>query len=110
MIVDIDGTLVLQTENYLEQKDQVIAGTLEKLKEWEKKNYRLILITGRKEGSRRVTMKMLDDLGIHYDQLIMGVGIGPRVLINDVKPEFPDMVMAEAYNLKRNAGITTINT
>jgi FMN phosphatase YigB (HAD superfamily) len=113
LIVDIDGTLIEQHENYIEkiaakEPFKALPGTLEKLREWERKDYRLILITGRKEGSRRVTEKMLDELGIFYDQLIMGVGIGPRILINDLKPG-RDTEMAVGINLKRNHGIGDID-
>ena len=114
IILDIDGCVIEQRENYMEHlasgyKFDLLPGTFDKLKEWESKNYRLILITARKEGARRVTEKMLDSLGVFYDQLIMGVGIGPRVLINDMKPSKPDMIMAEAFNLPRNAGISSVN-
>ncbi len=110
---DIDGVLVDQNENYMEHvangsKFKVLPGTLEKLREWEKKGYRLILTTGRKEGSRRITERMLDSMGIFYDQLVMGLGIGPRVIINDLKPDNPDLSMAEAINLKRNEGISEV--
>lgn len=114
IICDIDGTLVEQVENYAEHlangsKFKILPGVLEKMKEWETKHYRLILITGRKEGSRAVTEKMLSDLGIFYDQLIMGAGVGPRVLINDLKPHSPDTAMATAVNLKRNTGIADLD-
>ncbi len=112
IICDIDGTLVQQDDNYMDkvagrEPFKVLPGTLEKLQEWETKGYRLILITGRKEGSRRVTEKMLDELGIFYDQLIMGVGIGPRILINDMKPG-RDIEMAVGINVKRNLGISEV--
>ena len=46
-------------------------------------------------------------MGIVYDQLIMGVGGGPRVLINDLKPG-KDFNTATAFNLKRNTGIINV--
>lgn len=113
IILDIDGTIIEQHENYMEmiaskEKFKVLPGTLEKLMEWERKNYRLILITARKEGSRRVTEDMLAELGVFYDQLVMGVGIGPRVVINDLKPG-KDFDMALGINVKRNQGIAHID-
>jgi phosphoglycolate phosphatase-like HAD superfamily hydrolase len=114
ILSDIDGTLVEQVENYAEHqasgaKFKILPGVTDKLKEWEKKGYRLILITGRKESGRRITEKMLEELGIFYDQLIMGVGIGPRILINDIKPEKTDLVMAHAINVPRNQGIADLD-
>jgi hypothetical protein len=39
----------------------------------------------------------------------MGLGIGPRVIINDLKPGREDIPMAEAINLRRNEGVEEIN-
>ena len=47
----------------------------------------IILTTGRKEGMRRITEQQLESAGIVYDKLIMGIGGGARVLINDLKPD-----------------------
>jgi hypothetical protein len=40
--------------------------------------------------------------------LIMGVGGGPRILINDLKPERA-WDTAEAYNVVRNTGLGGVN-
>lgn len=110
MILDIDGTLLEQNYDSFEKgiNQTLTAGTSAKLREWEKKNYKIVLITGRKESSRKITEQTLENLGVCYDHLIMGVGIGPRILVNDLKPEHPDLVMAQAINLKRNEGIGNI--
>ena len=114
LILDIDGTLVHQHEDYIEkivnkEPNTALPGVLEKFKEWDKKGYRIILITGRRESSRKITEDMLAELGIFYDQLIMGVSIGPRILVNDLKPGKPNEPMAVAINLKRNEGIKDID-
>jgi hypothetical protein len=90
------------------RKFEVLTGTLAKLKEWETKGYRLILATARKESSRKLTEQTLTDLGVFYDQLVMGLGIGPRVVINDLKPGKEDTPMAVAINLQRNEGIAKV--
>ena len=56
---------------------------------------------------RRVTEKQLRDVGIFYDQLIMGVGGGARYLINDTKPNGSQA--AFAINVERNVGIEGID-
>jgi FMN phosphatase YigB (HAD superfamily) len=101
---DIDGTLIkhdlpinITKEDY---KLELIEGTLEKLQEWDTKGYNIILTTGRKESLRRITEKHLQDAGIVYDQLIMGIGGGSRVLINDLKPSGEQT--AFAFNVIRN--------
>lgn len=86
---DIDGTLVkhaLPTESCKKNhKLEILEGTIEKILEWETKGYRLILTTGRKECSRKITERQLSEAGIIYDQLIMNIGGGARYLINDKK-------------------------
>ena len=56
---------------------------------------------------RKSTEIQLAEAGIMYDQLIMGIGGGVRVLINDTKP-YGDFNTAEAINLNRNEGIKNI--
>ena len=54
-----------------------------------------------------LTEKQLAEAGIFYDQLIMGVGGGVRILINDNKPNGD--LAARCINLERNMGIKDIN-
>jgi len=110
ILLDIDGTLIKHDKSVSEQHrtkeypDTPLPGVLEKLIEWEKKGYKVILTTGRRECWRKFTEKQLFDLGFWYDQLIMGLGCGPRVLVNDLKPGSEEP-MATAINLPRNQGI-----
>ena len=86
---DIDGTLIEHFppgSNFHEFSPKVLPGVTEKILEWDKKGYRIILTTGRKESMRKFTEKQLEQVGIFYDMLIMGIGGGVRVLINDYKP------------------------
>ena len=105
IICDIDGTLVYH--NDIISKMMVIPGAIAKLIEWQKKGYNLILITGRRESMRKVTEEQLTHVGIAYDQLIMGVGPGPRYLINDRKEDSQEET-AVAINLMRNEGISKV--
>jgi hypothetical protein len=50
----------------------------------------------------------LSKLGIIYDKLILGIGGGKRVLINDRKPD-DNEDYAIAINLKRNSGIKNLD-
>jgi hypothetical protein len=111
IFLDIDGTLIEHSENISEQftkTPKLLEGTLEKLAEWDKMGYNIILTTGRREGVRDLTIKQLSELGIFYDQLIMGIGGGIRVLINDRKKD-KNYDTAIAINLNRNEGIKSIN-
>jgi len=110
IICDIDGTLVHHcdphTVSKFTHKMKLLTGTVEKLLEWERKGYNIILLTGRKESMRKVTEQQLSEIGIFYDQLIMGVGGGTRYLINDFKPDGEESAIA--VNVKRNVGIYNV--
>jgi len=111
ILLDIDGTLVEhcgEITNQIKGTPTLLDGTLEKLTEWDRKGYNIILVTGRRESAREETKRQLSELGIFYDQLIMGVGGGPRVLINDKKLH-SEKNTAFAINLKRNSGIKSIS-
>lgn len=108
---DIDGTLVTHSPPTTSQlpthKLELLEGTIEKILEWDKLGYKIILTTGRKESLRRVTELQLEEVGIIYDQLIMGIGGGKRYIINDRKPNGTEDY-AIAINLTRNKGIKNL--
>ena len=108
---DIDGTLVRHSPPEIASlpthKMDLLPGTLQKFNEWDRKGYRIILTTGRKESMRVQTEKQLSEVGIVYDKLIMGIGGGKRVLINDRKP-YKDEDYAIAINIERDRGISGI--
>jgi len=108
---DIDGTLVKHLNPFKlskkETKLELIDGSIEKLLEWEKKGYRIILTTGRKKSLKKITKKQLSEVGIFYDKLIMGIGGGERILINDNKSD--GTITAHCFSQDRNKGIKTIN-
>ena len=104
---DIDGTLVKHQERLPPlQQTIVLDGTADKLIEWVRKVYKLILVTGRRESARKMTEKELAKNGILYDHLIMGAGVGERIIINDKTPDGKDS--CSAINLTRDTGIKTL--
>ena len=110
ILCDIDGTLCyhkIPTHNTKPEPLEVLPGTLEKLSQWDAEGYNIILITGRRESMRKSTEQQLADAGIFYDQLIMGVGGGVRILINDNKPDGD--IAALSINLERNTGIGNLD-
>lgn len=109
IFLDIDGVLFNQEhKGRYDPKPEMLKGTTEKLIEWDSLGHRIILVTGRHESCREITKAHLSEVGIFYDQLIMGCGNGARVLINDIKPDYPNVNMATAINLTRNTGIGDI--
>ena len=109
---DIDGTLVKHAHPDEAAKPgfkmTLLPGTIEKLLEWERKGYTLILTTGRKKSMRKQTIRQLEEVGIVYDQLIMGFGSGPRYVINDKRPENGQKT-AFSINVDRDKGIKDIH-
>jgi mannose-6-phosphate isomerase len=111
IICDIDGTILNHKgdiyKNLLE-KPEILNGVIEKLKEWDKNNYKIILTTERKEGTREQTKEQLKLYGINYDELIMGLPNGERILINNKKEDSIENT-AYAYNVIRNQGLCNLN-
>lgn len=110
IFLDIDGCILYHLGNLSKQyldEPSIIPATLQKLNEWEAQGHRIILTTGRKESMRRKTEADLEKLGIFYDQLVMGLPRGERVIINDRKPD-SDMSTARAIMITRNGGIGNI--
>jgi len=111
LFIDIDGTLVTHQKNLTDMflKDmEVLPGVLEKFNEWDAKGYKIILTTGRKECLRKITEEQLLKNGIFFDQLIMGLSRGERILINDLKPN-NEMNVATAIQITRNVGLSDID-
>ena len=107
---DIDGTLVEHSDPcqtaFPKHTLKLIDGTHKKLLEWDRRGYNIVLTTGRREGSRKETEKQLSQAGIIYDKLIMGIGGGPRVLINDCKPD--GTKTAHAITVNRDEGLSSV--
>ena len=109
IICDIDGVLLQHRNQGLSSQlySKPLDGTIDKINEWDAKGYNIILITGRRESLRSKTEKQLLMYDIFYDQLIMGVGGGDRVVINDRKPD-SNRDTAYAINLNRNEGVENV--
>lgn len=108
---DIDGTLVKHNSPTVTGDPnlqlEVLPGTIEKLLEWDRNGYNIILVTGRRESQREATEQQLRRVGIFYDKLIMGIGGGKRIVINDKKPDL-DHETCQAISLTRNQGIKNV--
>ena len=108
---DIDGTLVYHSAPYACSKPdynmELLDGTISKLLECDRKGYNIILTTGRRKSLRKQTERQLAEAGIFYDELIMGIGGGPRYIINDKKTDGRDA--AFSISLDRDVGIKDID-
>lgn len=109
VLSDVDGCIFYHSENMHEitvNEPRLLPGVIEKLIEWRDAGYYIILTTARTQGSRLTTEAQLDKMGVFYDQLVMGLPTGPRVLINDIKPD--GTLTAKAINLVRDTGFEDI--
>ena len=106
IFLDIDGTLIANNRNLYKQSSirELLPGVRKKLDQWYLDEAVIIVATGRKESMRKETEEQLTELGVFYDQLIMGLGRGLRIVINDTKPD-NDSPMAQSYSPKRNTGL-----
>lgn len=111
IFVDIDGTLFKHKgnlSNILLEESEILPGVIEKLNKWNADGHKIILTTGRTESMRNRTEEQLQKYGIFYDQLIMGLTRGERVIINDLKPG-NKMRTATAIEIDRNIGLINVN-
>ena len=107
--VDIDGTIFVyrKFETYRESKAEVIKSTKQYLQQAKDEGHMIILTTARPEEMRDHTIHELYFNNVPYDRLIMGIGGGARVLINDLKPDRKGDT-AIAINLKRDIGVKDV--
>ena len=105
---DIDGTIFKHKNCFSRTEDSdILDDVLSTFEKWDKNGHKIILTTGRRESEREITKKQLLKYGIIFDQLIMGLPRGERVLINDKKKNSPNN-NAFAINLTRNDGFKNI--
>lgn len=110
LFIDIDGTLIKHTGNLTNEilmEPEILPDVIEKLNEWDGRGFKIILTTGRKESMRKITEEQLSKVGIFYDQLVMGITRGERIIINDKKPG-NDMVTVRAIEVPRNEGLGSV--
>lgn len=110
---DIDGVLLkhcgdITLQHTYKGSDIVLHGTKEKISNWDRNGYKIILVTGRRENTKKRTEEQLLEADILYDQLIMGVSGGVRVIINDRKPDSNEDTCI-GINLTRNEGLLHVD-
>jgi len=64
--------------------------------------FQIVLTSARPEKFRKITEVQLKKTGIEYDNLLMGLFHGKRIIINDYSKSNP-YKSCDAINLKRNA-------
>ena len=108
---DIDGTVLKHLHKIsavMQDPGELLAGVKDKFDQWDLQGYQIVLTTARKESARAHTEQQLRQAGIAWDQLIMGITSGTRVLIND-KLKDSDLDRAVSVNVITNQGWDHMN-
>ena len=103
-ILDFDGTLV-EHNGYKTGEDKFLPGAKEFLQSIPKDDFVLIL-TAREKEAREKTEKFLATHNIRYDEIMFGMPMGERILINDDKPS--GLRCAHAITPQRNQGMENL--
>lgn len=105
---DIDGTILKhqKTLHQMLKHSEILPGVIEQFTSWRTKDYYIVLTTARPRGCRLATELQLNSLGIFFDELIMGLPTGERIVINDQKPD--GTITVNSICLKRDVGLQNI--
>jgi len=113
LFIDIDGTILKHQKDATgacnAAYDEALPKVVQKFNDWSGKGYCIILTTARRESMRETTERQLRGVGLFWDHLIMGIGMGQRIVINDMKvidgKNFPTAI---GVNLVRDEGFVNI--
>ena len=110
LFVDIDGTLVKYRKfsELAESTLTPIQDVIDYVNNHHDAGSVVIITTARPESYRLFTKQELEKLGVKYSQLIMEMGRGTRVILNDIDPENPELPRAIGINLQRDEGLKEI--
>jgi hypothetical protein len=103
--IDLDGTLIVHNA-HKNGGDILLPNTLNFINSIDKNDI-IVLTTAREEIYSDSTINFLNENGVRFNHIIFGLPSGPRILINDNKPD--GTKTAFAINIERNVGINLNN-
>lgn len=105
--LDFDGTIVLQ-KSHLSDTDQILPSTIDFFKTFVKEDDMVIITTARDENEHKDRiLSFMKKHSLKCDLVICNLNTGPRILINDTKPD--GSRTAYSVNVKRDEGISREN-
>ena len=108
--VDIDGTIVKYRK--FSELSTAILTPIQDVIDFINKSYdegcHIVITTARPQSFELFTKQELEKLGVKYHQIIMGIGRGTRVVLNDKDPDAPELPRAWGINFVRDQGFKDI--
>lgn len=92
-IFDLDGTLLKHNGYKTDGKDTLLPGVREYFSRIPDED-KVVVLTSRTEEHRERTLRFLEENRIRYDQVLFGMPMGERIVVNDRKPSGLDMAVA----------------
>ena len=107
---DIDGTLIEQVrfEDLDPNVVNVLPGVAEKMNEWYEAGHHIVLTTARPWDLELVTKQQMENAGIRYHQIVMGIGREERILINNNSSKDPQRNRAFGVPVLRDGGFENL--
>jgi len=107
---DLDGTVIVHEDSPEDSHGiKVLDGAVKKIRDWKDEGYYIVLSTARNGLNREYLVNELIRNNIVYDELIMDLSSGPRIVVNDRKPSEFLRPSASAFEVKRNQGIMDLD-
>ncbi len=98
-IFDLDGTLVKHNGYKIDGHDTLLDGAKEYV-ECIPTEDKILILTSRTDEYKDMTLELLEQNGIRYDEILFNMPMGERIVVNDRKPSGIDM--AVAVNIDRD--------
>lgn len=92
-IFDLDGTLVKHNGYKLDGKDTLLEGAKEYIQSIPAED-KIVIFTSRTDSYKAETIHFLKQNNLRYDELLFGMPMGERIVVNDRKPSGIDMAIA----------------
>ena len=114
IFIDWDGTCVRQMNPCMPYPmnlgniPELLPGVRDKITKWSYEGHKIIITTARKGSYREETIRELKYHKIVFDQLVMDLTTGQRIVINDTKPEDTSYDMAKSWVVDRDTGIEVV--
>ncbi|WP_092366005.1 hypothetical protein [Enterocloster lavalensis] len=99
-ILDLDGTIVEHNGYKLYGDDRLLPGVMDFIGQIPREDY-ILIVTARKEAYKVPTEAFLKRNGVRFNQILYGMPVGERILINDRKKS--GLKMGVLINKKRDA-------